>query len=295
MREPVFAGTCTALVTPFDKNGAIDFDSFDKLIENQLAAGVDALCVCGTTGESPSLSYEEHAELVAHCVGRVDHRVKVIAGTGSNNTRSAVKLSQNAQDAGADALLIVTPYYNKATQDGLIRHYTYIADRVELPIILYNVPSRTGVSFAAETYRTLAENPRINGVKEASGNLALVTRTRAICGDDFHIWSGNDDQVVPLMSLGAQGVVSAAANVIPAVMADMAHYCQAGDFTAAADLQVDYAQLLEALYSEVNPIPIKSALALMGICGDTLRLPLSPISATHKEALQAAMERVGLL
>lgn len=295
MREPVFAGICTALVTPFDKNGAIDFDSFDKLIETQLAAGVDALCVCGTTGESPSLSYEEHAELVSYCVKRVGRRVKIIAGTGSNNTRSAVKLSQNAQNAGADALLIVTPYYNKATQDGLIQHYTYIADRVDLPIILYNVPSRTGVSFAAETYQALAENPQINGVKEASGNLSLAIRTRSICGEDFHIWSGNDDQVVPLMSLGAQGVISAAANVIPSVMADMAHYCQAGDFTSAADLQVDYVQLLDALYSEVNPIPIKSALALMDICGDTLRLPLSPISLPHKETLQAAMEQVGLL
>ncbi len=295
MREPVFAGTCTALVTPFDKNGAIDFDSFDKLIGIQLDAGVDALCVCGTTGESPSLSYEEHTELVAHCVKRVDRRVKVIAGAGSNNTHSAVKLSQNAQNAGADALLVVTPYYNKATQDGLIRHYTYIADRVDLPIILYNVPSRTGVSFTAETYRALSENPKINGVKEASGNLALVTKTRSMCSEDFHIWSGNDDQVVPLMSLGAQGVISAAANIVPDVMTDMARCCQAGDFTAAADLQVGYAPLLEALYSEVNPIPIKAALALMGICGDTLRLPLSPISAQHKEALQTAMERVGLL
>ncbi len=295
MREPVFAGTCTALVTPFDKNGAIDYDSFDKLIENQLAAGVDALCVCGTTGESPSLSYEEHAELVARCVRRVGRRVKVIAGTGSNNTRSAVKLSQNAQDAGADALLVVTPYYNKATQDGLIRHYTYIADRVELPIILYNVPSRTGVSFTAETYRTLAENPQINGVKEASGNLALVTRTRAICGDDFHIWSGNDDQVVPMMSMGAKGVISVLSNIAPEVMVKMSHLCLDGKFTEASKLQLEYMGLIDALFCEVNPIPVKAALKLLGVEAGPLRLPLCDMSEDHLEVLKAAMKDKGLI
>ena len=194
MREPVFTGACTAIVTPFDQSGAIDYGCFGRLIDQQLDHGVDAICVCGTTGESATLSIREHIAAVAFCVKRVNHRVKVIAGAGSNDTSAALYLSQHAQDSGADALLLVTPYYNKASQTGLIQHYTYIADRVELPILLYNVPSRTGVSFTAETYQLLSQHPNINGVKEASGNFSLLSHTRALCGDDFHIWSGNDDQ-----------------------------------------------------------------------------------------------------
>ena len=208
MRTPVFTGSCPALVTPFDAQGAIHYDTFAKQIDRQIAGGVDAVCVCGTTGESATMSIREHIAAVEFCVAHVNHRVKVIAGTGSNDTSAAVYLTQHAQDCGANAALLVTPYYNKASQTGLIKHYEYIADRVDIPMILYNVPSRTGVSFTAETYSVLAKNPKINGVKEASGNFSLLAHARALCGEDFYIWSGNDDQVVPMMALGAKGVIS---------------------------------------------------------------------------------------
>ena len=223
MRTPVFTGSCPALVTPFDDHGTINYDAFGKLIDAQIESGVDAVCVCGTTGESATMSIREHIAAVEFCVKRVDHRVKVIAGAGSNDTSAAVYLSQHAQDSGADALLHVTPYYNKASQTGLIKHYEYIADRTELPIILYNVPGRTGVSFTADTYKVLSANPKINGVKEASGNFSLLAHTRYLCPDDFYIWSGNDDQVVPMMALGAKGVISVASNIIPQVMVELHH------------------------------------------------------------------------
>ncbi|HIR84147.1 MAG TPA: 4-hydroxy-tetrahydrodipicolinate synthase [Candidatus Galloscillospira excrementavium] len=295
MRTPVFTGTCTAIVTPFDQNGNINYDVFGKLIDDQIAGGVDAICVCGTTGESATMSIREHIAAVEFCVERVDHRVKVIAGAGSNDTSAAVYLSQHAQDSGADALLHVTPYYNKASQAGLIKHYEYIADRVDLPIILYNVPSRTGVSFTAETYKVLSENPKINGVKEASGNFSLLAHTRFLCGDDFYIWSGNDDQVVPMMSLGAKGVISVASNIVPEVMVKMSHLCLEGDFQAASQLQIEYMDFIDALFIEVNPIPIKTAMNLMGMEAGPLRLPLCEMSEAHLEALKSAMRRMGLL
>lgn len=295
MRTPVFTGSCPALATPFDQNGNINYDAFGKLIDAQIAAGVDAVCVCGTTGESATMSIREHIAAVEFCVKRVDHRVKVIAGTGSNDTSAAVYLSQHAQDSGADACLLVTPYYNKASQTGLIKHYEYIAERIELPMILYNVPSRTGVSFTAESYKVLAQNPKINGVKEASGNLSLITHTRYLCGDDFSIWSGNDDQVVPMMSLGAKGVISVVANINPKLMVDITHRCLEGQFEEAARLQLEHMDLIDALFCEVNPIPVKAALNLMGKDVGGLRLPLCDISPANLEVLRAAMERTGLL
>lgn len=295
MREPVFTGTCTAIVTPFDQNGAVNFDAFGRLIDEQIAAGIDAICVCGTTGESATMSIREHIATVEFCVKRVDHRVKVVAGAGSNDTSAAVYLSQHAQDSGADALLHVTPYYNKASQTGLIKHYEYIADRVDLPIILYNVPGRTGVSFTSETYKILAENPKINGVKEASGNFSLLAHTRSICPDDFHIWSGNDDQVVPMMSLGAKGVISVASNIVPEVMVKMSHLCLEDRFQEASKLQLDYMALIDALFVEVNPIPIKTALDLLGKEAGPLRLPLCDMSPAHLDVLKVAMSRCGLL
>ena len=295
MREPIFTGACTAIVTPFDQSGAIDYAAFGALIEDQIARGIDAICVCGTTGESATMSIREHIAVVEFCVKQVNHRVKVIAGAGSNDTSAAVYLSQHAQDSGADALLHVTPYYNKASQAGLIKHYEYIADRVDLPIILYNVPSRTGVSFTAETYRVLAQNPKINGVKEASGNFSLLAHTRAICGDDFYIWSGNDDQVVPMMSLGAKGVISVVSNIAPELMVKMSHLCLDGKFEEAAKLQVEYMDLCDALFCEVNPIPVKTAMNLMGMEAGPLRLPLCEMSEGHLATLKAAMERTGLL
>ena len=295
MRTPVFTGSCPALVTPFDQNGAINYDAFGKLIDAQIEAGVDAVCVCGTTGESATMSIREHIAAVEFCVKRVNHRVKVIAGAGSNDTSAAVYLSQHAQDSGADALLHVTPYYNKASQTGLIRHYEYIADRVDLPIILYNVPSRTGVSFTAETYRHLSQNPQFNGVKEASGNFSLLAHTRFLCGDDFYIWSGNDDQVVPMMALGAKGVISVASNLIPEVMVKMTKLCLDNDFEAASKLQIKYMDLIDALFLEVNPIPIKAALNLVGMEMGGLRLLLCEMSEKNLEALRSSMARMGLL
>ena len=295
MRTPVFTGSCPALITPFDQNNIINYDAFGRLIDAQIEAGVDAVCVCGTTGESATMSIREHIAAVEFCVKRVNHRVKVIAGAGSNDTSAAVYLSQHAQDSGADALLHVTPYYNKASQTGLIKHYEYIADRVELPIILYNVPGRTGVSFTAETYKILSENPKINGVKEASGNFSLLAHTRFLCGDDFYIWSGNDDQVVPMMALGAKGVISVASNIIPQVMLKMTHLCLDNDFAAASRLQIRYMDLIDALFTEVNPIPIKAAMNLLGMDAGSLRLPLCDISDKNLDTLRRAMERAGLL
>ena len=295
MREPIFTGACPAIVTPFDQSGAINYDRFAQLIDEQIAAGVDAICAVGTTGECSTLTLREHIAAVNFCVKYVNHRVKVIAGAGSNDTSAAVYLSQHAEDSGADALLHVTPYYNKCSQEGLIRHYEYIADRTELPIILYNVPSRTGVSFTAETYRVLSQNPKINGVKEASGNLGLITHTRYLCGDDFYIWSGNDDQVVPMMSLGAKGVISVVANIAPKLMVDITHRYLEGRFEEAARLQLDHMDLIDALFCEVNPIPVKAALNLMGRDVGGLRLPLCDISPANREILRAAMVRTGLL
>ena len=295
MRTPVFTGTCTAIVTPFDQNGNINYDVFGKLIDDQIAGGVDAVCVCGTTGESATMSIREHIAAVEFCVKRVNHRVKVIAGAGSNDTSAAVYLSQHAQDSGADALLHVTPYYNKASQTGLIKHYEYIADRVELPIILYNVPSRTGVSFTADTYKILSENPKINGVKEASGNFSLLAHTRYLCPDDFYVWSGNDDQVVPMMALGAKGVISVVANIAPEVMVKMSHLCLDNDIEAASKLQIQYMDLIDALFCEVNPIPVKTAMNLMGMEAGPLRLPLCDMSEKNLAILRGSMERMGLL
>ena len=295
MRTPVFTGSCPALVTPFDQNGNIDYDAFGRQIDYQLAAGVDAVSVCSTTGESATMSIREHIAAVDYCVKRVDHKVKVIAGAGSNDTSAAVYLSLHAQDSGADALLHVTPYYNKCSQTGLIKHYEYIADRVELPVIMYNVPSRTGVSFAASTYQQLAQHPRINGVKEASGNFSLLAHTRFLCPEDFYVWSGNDDQVVPMMSLGAKGVISVASNIIPDVMLRMSHLCLDNDFQAASELQIQYMDLIDALFCEVNPIPVKAAMNLMGMEAGILRLPLCDMSNANRNTLKASMERMGLL
>lgn len=295
MREAVFTGACPAIVTPFDESGAINYDRFAQLIDDQIAHGVDAICVCGTTGECSTLSLREHISAVNFCVKHVNHRVKVIAGAGSNDTSAAVYLSQHAEDSGADALLHVTPYYNKASQSGLIKHYEYIADRTELPIILYNVPSRTGVSFTAESYRILSENPKINGVKEASGNFSLMAHTRFLCGDDFYIWSGNDDQVVPMMALGAKGVISVAANIAPDVMVKMTHLCLDGRFEEASRMQVEYMDLIDALFLEVNPIPVKAAMNLMGCGVGGLRLPLCEMAPGNLDTLRRSMEHMGLL
>ena len=295
MKNPVFTGAGVAIITPMYEDGSINFDELGRIIEDQIAHHTDAIIICGTTGESATMSIREHIAAVEFCVKRVNHRVKVIAGAGSNDTSAAVYLSQHAQDSGADALLHVTPYYNKASQTGLIKHYEYIADRVELPIILYNVPSRTGVSFTADTYKILSENPKINGVKEASGNFSLLAHTRYLCPDDFYVWSGNDDQVVPMMALGAKGVISVVANIAPEVMVKMSHLCLDNDIEAASKLQIQYMDLIDALFCEVNPIPVKTAMNLMGMEAGPLRLPLCDMSEKNLAILRGSMERMGLL
>ena len=295
MKHMIFTGAATALVTPFHGDGSIAWDELERLVELQIEGGIDAIVACGTTGEAATMTTEEHTQVIRFIIEKVHGRVPVIAGTGSNDTQFCVELSQEAKELGADGLLLVSPYYNKATQDGLIQHYTTIADRVEVPILLYNVPSRTGVSFTAETYRVLSQHPNINGVKEASGNFSLLSHTRALCGPDFHIWSGNDDQVVPMMSLGAEGVVSVAANLAPEAMVRMSHLCLEGDFKQAAALQLRYQALMDALFIEVNPIPIKAALNLAGWDVGSLRLPLCALSDSHREVLRKAMEEAGLL
>lgn len=293
MKTPIFTGACVAIVTPYNENG-IDYDQLGALIERQIAGGTNAICICGTTGEASTQTIEEHKAAIEYCVKKVDHRVKVIAGTGSNCTMTALDLSLYAESCGVDGLLIVTPYYNKATQTGLIKHYTYIADRVHTPIILYNVPSRTGTAFTAETYYELSKHPMINGIKEASGNFGLVTHTLALCGDNINIWSGNDDQVVPLMSLGAKGVISVASNVYPQLMAEMTKLCLEGNFAEAAKLQTGSIGLMDALFIEVNPIPVKVALNMMGLNAGKLRMPLCDMSDAHKEVLAKALMNAGL-
>ena len=295
MRTPVFTGSCPALVTPFDQNGAINYDAFGKLIDAQIEAGVDAVCVCGTTGEAATMSYVERMRTVETVVRQVDGRVPVIAGTGANSTETAITLSKDAALAGVDGLLVVTPFYNKATQRGLIRHYETIADAVDRPMILYNVPSRTGVKCAAETYAALSRHPNIQGVKEASGDFALIQKTRELCPEDFYIWSGNDDETAPIMLLGGVGVISVAANVAPREMRALTHACLEGNFVTAGKLQLKLRRLCEALFWEVNPIPVKTALAMMGRCEERLRLPLCEMSEKNLVTLEQSMSRMGLL
>ena len=293
LKTPLFKGSCTAIVTPFTENG-IDYDRLAKNIDFQYENGTTAVVVCGTTGENPTHSEDEHNELVRFTVQASRGRMKVIAGVGSNNTRTALKYAQNARYAGADGILMVTPYYNKSTQKGLIEHFSYVADRVEIPMILYNVPSRTGISICAETYKVLSRHPNINGIKEASGDFSLIAKVRSQCGDDLYIWSGNDDNTVPMMALGALGVISVASNIVPAVTAKLCALCLEGDFTAATELYGKYAKLFSALFIETNPIPVKAAMKQMDMDSGILRLPLVEIGEENLAKLKAVMRDCGL-
>lgn len=295
MKTPVFTGTCTALITPFLSTGAIDYTAFAKQIDRQLEAGIDALCVCGTTGESAALSSEEHVKLVDYCVDHVAGRCKILAGSGNNDTAAALYLCQHAQESGADALLLVTPYYNKTTQTGLIHHYEYLADRVELPVILYNVPSRTGLSFTAETYRILSQHPGINGTKEASGDFSLLTETMAYCGDELNVWSGNDDQTLPMLALGAKGLISVVANLVPSPMAELTHSYFRGETDQARALQLAYFPLMKAVFTQVNPIPIKAAMEALGLDSGQLRRPLWTMDSKPRKALLETLRAFELL
>lgn len=293
MKKPVFTGANVAIVTPLNENG-IDFERLGNLIEFQIAGGINAITICGTTGESSTLSHEEHCEAIEYCVKKVAGRVPVIAGTGSNDTAYALELSKFAESVNVDGLLMVTPYYNKTTQRGLVKHYTYLADRLNTPIILYNVPSRTGVSFTADTYVELSKHPLINGVKEASGNFSLMADMLSRCGDDLNMWSGNDDQTVPMLALGAKGVISVFANVLPGVMADICKLFFEGKVSESNKLALSHLDLMNKLFIEVNPIPVKAALKLMGLDNGYLRMPLCEISDSNMAILKKAMEDAGV-
>ena len=293
MKTPIFTGSNVAIVTPF-KNGAINFDKLGQLIEFQIKNGTNSITICGTTGESSTLTHEEHCQAIEYCVKKVAGRVPVIAGTGSNDTAYALELSLFAENAGADGLLMVAPYYNKTTQKGLVNQFIYIADRVKTPIVLYNVPSRTQLGFTAESYHQLSKHPNINGVKEASGDFTLICNTVQLCGDQLNMWSGNDDQIVPLMSLGAKGVISVAANIIPGIINQICTTFAAGDLAASAALQTKYFGVINALFKEVNPIPIKSIMNHLGFDVGELRMPLCPMDDANLDILKNQLAAVNL-
>ncbi len=293
MKTPIFKGSCTAIITPFDERG-IDYDRLKKNLDFQYENGTSAVVVCGTTGENATLTNDEHQELVRTAILHNAGRMKLIAGVGSNNTLTALRRAEEAKAAGADAILMVTPYYNKSTQRGLVEHFTYVADRVEIPMILYNVPSRTGIGLKAETCRILSEHPNIIGIKEASGDIALGAKIHSLCGDELWIWSGNDDCTVPLMALGALGVISVASNIVPGTIAKLCSLCLSGAFEEATALYDKYAELISALFIETNPIPVKAAMQLMGMDSGLLRLPLVEISPESRAKLTAVMRDAGL-
>lgn len=295
MKNTVFTGAGVAIITPMNADGSINYDEFGRIIDFQIDNGTDAIVVCGTTGESATMTDEEHVECIRCCVERVNKRVPVIAGTGSNDTKYAIDLSVHAEKLGADALLLVTPYYNKTSQKGLIAHFTAIADRVNIPIILYNVPSRTGVNIALDTYIELAKHKNIAAVKEASGNISAIAKIIEKCGDSLDVYSGNDDQIVPIMSLGGKGVISVLSNVCPKETHDIAQLCLDNNFAEAAKLQIKYLDLCNTLFNDVNPIPVKEAMNLMGFAAGECRLPLIKSEQSKIDALAESMKRVGLI
>ncbi len=291
---PIFEGAATALITPLNAEG-IDYASFAKLIDMQINGGIDALVVCGTTGESSTLTDEEHRDAIKFAVQQTAGRVPVIAGTGSNDTAYAVDLTREACELGADAVLVVTPYYNKATQKGLVKMYNTIADASTKPVILYNVPSRTGVNIEPRTYVALAEHPNIAAVKEANGNLSKIVETAALVGDKLDIYSGNDDQIVPILSLGGKGVISVLSNLLPGETSELCHAYMRGGHEKSLAMQLKYLPLVNALFSEVNPIPVKAAMSAMGYCEEYYRLPLTPMEDATRAVLYDCMRKEGLI
>ncbi len=294
MKNTVFTGVATAIITPLNEQG-VDFEKFGSLIDWQIEEGINAIVVCGTTGESSTLTDEEHKSAIKFCVERVAGRVPVIAGTGSNDAAYAIELTKYACEAGADAMLVVTPYYNKATQNGLIKLFTSIADASTKPVILYNVPSRTGVNIAPSTCKVLAEHPNICGIKEASGNISQVAEIAALAGDKIDIYSGNDDQIVPIMSLGGKGVISVLSNVMPKKSVEICDSYFNGDVKKSCELQLELLPLINALFCEVNPIPVKAAMAAMGWCENYVRLPLTPMEKQNEDKLLEIMKGHNLI
>ena len=294
MKQTIFTGAATAIITPLDEHG-VDYEAFGRLIDWQIAQGIDALVVAGTTGEGSTLTDEEHRAVLHYAVQRTAGRVPVIAGTGSNDTAYAIDLTRYACGIGCDAMLVVTPYYNKATQKGLIKMYTEIADASGKPLILYNVPSRTGCNLEPKTYKVLSEHPNIAAIKEANGNISKIVETIALVGDDLDVYSGNDDQIVPIMAMGGKGVISVLSNLMPKETSRMCHMALEGDIRGAARLQCEYLNLINALFSEVNPIPVKAAMAAMGFCKNYVRMPLTPMEPEHEQVLLNIMRDRGLI
>ncbi len=294
MKKVIFEGCGTAIATPFTEIG-VNFEEFGKLLENQIENSVDAIIVCGTTGEAATMTLEERKETIKYAIDKVNGRAKVVAGTGSNNTRDAIAMSKYAESVGADGLLIVTPYYNKTTQAGLVAHYKAIASEVSLPIIMYSVPSRTGVNINPETCLELSKVENIVAIKEASGNLSQIAKIANLCRDELTIYSGNDDQVVPILSLGGKGVISVLSNVMPKYTHDMVMNYLNGNVKEAAKMQLDVIDLISALFCEVNPIPVKYALNLMGYDYGIPRLPLVELSDANKEKLEEIMRKHNLI
>ncbi len=293
-KQTVFRGSAVAIVTPFCNN-VVDYDALGRLIDRQIESSTDAIVICGTTGESSTLTDEEHRECIRYCVERVAGRVPVIAGTGSNDTDYAIDLSRYACDVGVDALLLVTPYYNKATPKGLIKSFTAVADATDKPIILYNVPSRTGVNITLPVYKELAKHERIVAAKEASGNISAIAELIAECGDILDVYSGNDDQIVPILSLGGKGVISVLSNVVPRETHDICQLYFDGKTTEAAKLQLKLLKLANTLFCEVNPVPVKTAMGLLGLCGDEMRLPLCEMDDANREKLISVMKSYNLI
>lgn len=295
MKAKIFEGAATALVTPMNSDGSVNYHCLELLVKDQINKGIPALVICGTTGEKSTLRYEEHLKVIEVATNKTNKKIPVIAGTGSNDTVYSVELCNDAEKLGADAFLMVTPYYNKTSQAGLIAHYNYIADRVGKPIILYNVPSRTGIDIEPETYKELSRHPNIIATKEASGSLTKVAKTKYLCGDDLEIYSGNDDQVIPILSLGGIGVISVISNILPKEINDMCLKYLEGNTKDASDMQIKYMGLISALFSDVNPTPIKEAMNLLGLNVGPCRLPLYPMSFQKLEYLKQKLIECNLL
>ena len=294
MKNTIFKGVATALVTPMLENGAVDFENFGKLVDFQIEQGINALVVCGTTGEASTLTDEEHKELIKYCVEKVNKRVPVIAGTGGNDTAYSISLSQYACKVGADACLCVTPYYNKTTQNGLIKMFTEIADNIDKPVILYNVPGRTGVNIAPSTYLALADHKNICAIKEANGDISKAVETMSLVKDKLDLYCGNDDQIVPFMSIGGSGVISVLSNLLPKQTVEMCDLYFSGKVQESAKMQLELKALVDALFCEVNPIPAKAAMSAMGFGANVLRSPLYPMEEANRQKLLKLMREQGL-
>lgn len=295
MKNPIFTGAAVAIITPMKEDGSVNYEEFGRFIDFQIENGTDAIVVCGTTGESSTLKVVEHNEAIKWCVEYVNHRVPVIAGTGSNSTACAIEISKEACDAGADALLLVTPYYNKTSQRGLIAHYTAIHDATNLPIILYNVPSRTGLNIAPKTAYELSKLPRINGIKEASGSLEQIEKIHELCGDELNLWSGNDDQIYDLMERGGKGVISVLSNICPQETHNIVQKYLDGDKEGSKALMDKYMKLAKSMFVDVNPIPVKEAVSLIGFNAGPVRMPLIEMDEKNKAYVKETMEEYGLL